>query len=113
MPIVMKNHWPEEYGDMPTLHDRVARGIALLEECEPGCTKDIDLSSLNQQSCRWCLAGQVLGDFVNIRNQLGLVFKSDHSDEFHLIDFMYGFETFGDESYLHLNQEVVDQLSCP
>jgi hypothetical protein len=48
---------------MSTIDERVAAGIALLDERTPGWRKKVDLDMLNLADGRWCIVGQVYGEF--------------------------------------------------
>lgn len=52
-----------------TIAERVAAGARWLDEYEPGWVDRIDLESLDLGSCDRCIAGQLLGDFVNVDEQ--------------------------------------------
>jgi hypothetical protein len=46
---------------MGTVKERVARGVALLDERVPGWRKRIDLSAFNFESLECCVLGQLYG----------------------------------------------------
>lgn len=52
--------------------ERVATGVAFLNEVLPGWEKKIVLESLDINYCEECILGQLFGDFDDGRDQLGL-----------------------------------------
>lgn len=47
---------------MTAVAERVARGVALLDEHKPGWAKRIDLDALHMSGCLSCVLGQVFAD---------------------------------------------------
>lgn len=55
-----------------TIQDRVARGVALLDERSPGWVNKVSLNKLNMWSSADCIVGQVLGNYCAGIRVLGL-----------------------------------------
>ena len=47
------------------LLDRIARGVKLLDEQNPGWRRKLDLEELNLGSTKACILGQVYGDYMD------------------------------------------------
>ncbi len=50
--------------------DTAREGAILLDEEKPGWAERIDLSTLRMESCRFCILGQLYGDYVTGCNEL-------------------------------------------
>ena len=42
---------------------RVEKGVSFLDEYYPGWAEKIDVDALRLRSVRWCICGQIFGDF--------------------------------------------------
>jgi hypothetical protein len=71
-----------------TIAERVARGVAWLDEKRPGWADEIDLTELVLSSPCRCILGQLYGDFdkVSVRGPMAKGFNAYGGDDQSLYD---------------------------
>ena len=69
--------------------ERVARGVALLDQKRPGWAADIDLKYFDMASCSRCVIAQLSTSYLDGLYQLEISGEGKH----------YGFDQFGEGTY--------------
>lgn len=88
--------------------ERVARGVALLDEKRPGWERLIQLGSLNLSTCHECVLGQLGGTFGTF---LGAMFPQTSHPERMDLAYRCGFYAHG-EGYSTLQSEWVRAIEA-
>ena len=77
---------------------RLERGIALLDRKHPGWENEIDLDALDLSNVRYCVLGQVYGDFGDGLRQINEGLNWSSASQF-------GFMAWGRETYPRLTEK--------